>query len=452
MKWWHWLLGAVLGLTVVLGTAVIWLRPDLYPGLAHAFGRLTRLPLMGEEESNRQIDDEPNFEDKDRVVDSYGDLPAALRMAVGPATLGCSVPALPPLPEVRLSSPEIARKIGLRTARSESRRSAPSLGGNAEIAYNANLYAEVRPRVAGIIREVLVDEGSPVQPGAPMIVIDSAEVGSAKATLLAALPAAKLAEQTLDMTLRLRATSSAPLKEELSARATENKTKADVLSARQHLLNLGYNEANLEQIAKNQDTSNLHSVVAPIEGTVVERHAVPGEAVEPNHKLFGVADTRIMWAWIDVYEDQIDVVEVDQPVQLTISGTVTPVFTGRVDWIDTAVNPATRTIRIRAEMLNPTGRLRAFEFGRAAILTGYERETVIVPRDAVQNIDGTDVVFLPKGDGVYEPRPVVTRPSDEPGHMEIASGLAPGREIVVTGSFVLKSQLLKQMSARDDGS
>jgi cobalt-zinc-cadmium efflux system membrane fusion protein len=372
-------------------------------------------------------------------------------MTLGPATIGLNVAARLPFPEVRLSSPNVARKVGLHTGQSEARRASPNLRGNAEIAYNANLYAEVRPRVSGIIREVLVDEGSPVQPAEPMIIIDSAEVGSAKATFLAALPAAKLAEQTLEMTMRLRSTNSAPLKEELSARALQNKTRADVLNARQHLLNLGYSEADLEEITNNQDTSNLHRVVAPIQGTVVERHAVPGEAVEPNHKLFGVADTRIMWTWIDVYEDQIDEVEIGQPVRLTISGTVTPVFSGRVDWIDTAVNPATRTIRIRAEMMNPTGRLRTFEFGRAVILTGSERETVVVPRDAVQDVEGTEVVFLPLGEGRFEPRPVVTRASEEPGYLEIVAGLGPGREVVITGAFLLKSELVKQMSAPEGG-
>jgi cobalt-zinc-cadmium efflux system membrane fusion protein len=131
---------------------------------------------------------------------------------------------------------------------------------------------------------------------------------------------------------------------------------------------------------------------------------------------------------------------------------VTPVFAGRVDWIDTAVNPATRTIRIRAEMMNPTGRLRTFEFGRASILIGAERDTVIVPRDAIQDIEGTEVVFLPKGDGVYEPRPIVSSPSDQPGHAEISAGLGPDRELVVTGSFLLKSELMKQLSTGGNGS
>ena len=447
MNWRQWLTSLTLGVLVVAGLALYWFQPDFYPRLAKQVSQWTGLSFFSESDSVTESLDKGSAQGASEPSHaSFAKLTIAQTILLGPASTGLAEVARAPFPVVSLSSPEIAARVGLRTEQTESRRAFPSISGNAEIAYNANLYAEVRPRVSGIIREVLVDEGSPVKPGEPTLVIDSAEVGSAKATLLAALPAAKLADQTLEMTLKLRSTNSAPLKEELSARATLNKSRADVLSARQHLLNLGYNEAALTQITESQDTSNLHRIVAPIEGTVVERHAVPGEAIEPNHKLFGVADTRNMWAWIDIYEDQIDDVAIGQDVRLTISGTVTPIFQGKVDWVDTAVNPATRTIRVRAEMQNPTGRLRTFEFGRALIQTGPERDTVIVPREAVQNVEGTDVLFVPIEIGTFETHPVITRSCNEPGHLEIVSGVGAGRTVVTTGSFVLKSELIKLLS------
>ena len=449
MKWRQWLTKIVFGGLIVLGLALYWFKPDLYSRVAKWFTETTGISLLGESEKPEGGSAQKS-QTEEQAHASFAKLTTAQSMTLGPASAGLASIGRPPFPTLHLSSPDIAQRVGLRTERSEGRRTFPSLSGNAEIAYDANLYAEVRPRVGGIIREVLVDEGSQVKQGEPMLIIDSAEVGSAKAALLAALPAEKLAEQTLEMTLKLRSTNSAPLKEELSARAASNKSRADVLNARQHLLNLGYNDAAIQKITNEQDTTNLHKVIAPIEGTVVERHAVPGEAVEPNHKLFGVADTRTMWAWIDVYEDQIDQVAVEQPVRLTISGTVTPVFLGKVDWVDTAVNPATRTIRVRAEMFNPTGRLRTFEFGRALIQTGAERDSVIVPRDAVQDVEGTQVIFVPVSAGVYEPQPVITGPTDEPGHVEVLSGLGAGRYIVVTGSFLLKTELIKALSGEEE--
>src|SRR5581483_9448425 len=129
-------------------------------------------------------------------------------------------------------------------------------------------------------------------------------------------------------------------------------------------------------------------------------------------RVFVVADVRIMWAWIDVYESEIEQVKIGQPVTLTIAGTEEPVFHGKVDWIDAAVNAATRTIRVRAEMINIDDRLRANEFGRAAIPVGPEREAVFAPRDAVQTLDSAEVVFVPLGEGRYQPRRVATARAD----------------------------------------
>ena len=68
----------------------------------------------------------------------------------------------------------------------------------------------------------------------------------------------------------------------------------------------------------------------------------------------------------------------------------------------------------------------------------------------MQDVEGTQVIFLPISVGVYEPQPVVTRSCDEPGHVEIVSGLGPGRYIVATGSFLLKSELIKALAGGDD--
>ena len=76
----------------------------------------------------------------------------------------------------------------------------------------------------------------------------------------------------------------------------------------------------LDQILKNKDTKNLLDVVAPIDGSVVVRHAVKGEAVQATSQLFAIADTSKMWLWIDVYESDIAKVTPGQAVSFTISG------------------------------------------------------------------------------------------------------------------------------------
>ncbi len=283
-----------------------------------------------------------------------------------------------------------------------------------------------------------------------MVVIDSAEVGTTKADYLAALPVEKLARQTLDMTLALRKDNAAPLKDEMIARKDMNTATANVENARQRLHNLGFTKKDLERIEAEGDTSTLLEVVAPIDGTVVDRHCVPGEAIEQTDRLFVVSDVSLMWAWIDIYEADIESVEVGQPVYFTISGTESPEFHGKVDWIDTALNPTTRTIRVRAEMENPTGRLRANEFGRARIQVGAERQALFVPRDSVQTLGDSQVVFRPISADRYAPVRVKTAEADDPDQIQVLTGLKAGQSVVSTGAFLLKSELKQEVVASEE--
>ena len=318
------------------------------------------------------------------------------------------------LPIVRLSSDETARRIGLESGMAVGRRHSHRISGNAEIDYAAHNYAEIRPRVAGLIREVRADEGQKVRKGDVLVVIDSAEVGAAKAHYLTALPAVEMAKINYDSGRELVEKQIMAAKKEVEVRTAWNRATADLLNAKQRLYNLGFSESDLRQIARTQDTSSLLNVVAPSDGTLVERFAVVGVAVEPTTPLFVDVDISIMWAWIDVYETEVAAVAPGQEVSFTILGTDAPVFSGHVELIGAAVNPATRTVRVRAELTNPDGRLRAKQFGRAEIRVGAEHETVFVPRAAVQNDGEDDMVFCPLADGRLPPaarsRPGPPRP------------------------------------------
>ncbi len=361
---------------------------------------------------------------------------------------------LPSRPTVRLASPDVAEKIGLATTRSVSRRISPKVAGNAEITYASHDYAHVTSRVAGRISAIPkdVDEGRTVKKGQVLVIMDSAEVGSAKANYLSLLPVLQLARENYERAEKLRTSQAVSKKEVLSAKADLNKADADVMKARQQLLNLGFDADQIAEIERTKETSNFLNVISPMDGTLVERHAIVGEAVAPPMSglatgpaasLFDVTNLHHLWCWVDVNE--VDVAEVvpGQKVTFTISGTTAPVFSGVVELIGFAVNPATRTVRVRAELENIDGRLRSNQFGRAVIQIGNERDAVVVPRAAVQSDAGEEFVFLPLGDGRYRTQRVQTRPTEALDQVEIAWGLKPDQEVVTTGSFELKSELLK---------
>jgi cobalt-zinc-cadmium efflux system membrane fusion protein len=118
-------------------------------------------------------------------------------------------------------------------------------------------------------------------------------------------------------------------------------------------------------------------------------------------------------------------------------------FTGKVLWIDTEVNDRTRTVRVRAEVGNAEGLLRANMFGSGEIQLDKPRTSLLVPRDAVQWEGASFVVFVRKRADEYEPRRVIV--GEEVGKfLELAwADLKPGEEIVTTGSFLLKTEIQK---------
>src|SRR5262249_44725767 len=157
----------------------------------------------------------------------------------------------------RLASAELAHRIGIETTPVVKERHAHSLTCNAETAYDARRSAEVLPRVAGVLREVRVDLGQSVKKGEVLAVVDSAQVGAAKAQYLVARSALELAQVTYDRTVKLTQARAAPGKNELEALTALNQAKATLLDAEQKLRNLSFTDADLARIAKENDTRNM---------------------------------------------------------------------------------------------------------------------------------------------------------------------------------------------------
>jgi len=349
-----------------------------------------------------------------------------------------------PLPTVRLASAKLADQIGIETAAATEESHVHKLTANAVAAYDANHYAEITPRVTGFLSEVRADLGKVVKRGEVLAVVDSAEVSTAKAQYITAKAAEGLAQITYDRTMPLARQGVLARKGEVETLTALNQAKASLLDASQKLRNLGFDDAQLERILEDNDTSSLLDVVSPLDGVVVARHAVKGEPTQAATQIFSVTDTSVMWLWIDVYESDIANVEVGQNVAFRVSGNDDASFSGAVNWIGTEVDQQTRTTRVRAELANPNGKLRANQFGQAEIQVGDEHKAVIVPKAAVQRKDDFNVVFLPQEEGgVYRPQRIIANSTDRGDVMEIAWGLEPGQRVVTKGAFLLKTEIMK---------
>lgn len=349
-----------------------------------------------------------------------------------------------PLPMVRLKTAALAAQVGIETATVEVETHAHTLEANAETAFDSNHFAELTPRVPGVLREVMADLGRTIAPGETLAVVDSPVVGAAEARYITSQAALKLRRDAYDRISSLARSDALPAKQELEARTDLSRAESDEVEAAQALRNLGFDDQALARVASRAEATGVLPITSPIAGTVVERHAVRGEAVQADTQLFAVTDTTRLWLWIDVYEADISRLAQGQPVRFTPSGAdPDAAHDGTITWLGAQVDPTTRTTRVRAELANPQGRLRANQFGQAVIRVGEPHEVVVVPRAAVQRHDSADVVFLPESPGTFRPRRILTRPTDRRDRVEVSWGLKAGERVVTQGSFWLKTEIQK---------
>ena len=158
------------------------------------------------------------------------------------------------------------------------------------------------------------------------------------------------------------------------------------MDAEQKLRNLSFSDADLERIARSNDTSNQLEIIAPIDGLdhALGRHArVRRSSRRPSSSRWSTrgrcgsgststSPTSPPW-------------QSDSQWHSPSRGPRRPVFSGKVTSVGMEVNPITRTTRVRAELANPGGRLRANQFGQASIQVEPEHEALVVPVAAVQD-------------------------------------------------------------------
>jgi cobalt-zinc-cadmium efflux system membrane fusion protein len=145
----------------------------------------------------------------------------------------------------------------------------------------------------------------------------------------------------------------------------------------------------------------------------------------------------------DVYEKDIAAIRQGQSVMMSIDAYPGETFTGRLTYVSDVLDPTTRAAKVRCEAPNADGRLKLEMFATIHIPTLMGRDAVMIPRAAVQQMDGQSVVFVRTGDGQFQKRGVRLGSSSD-GWVEIVDGVKTGEPVVTDGVFILKSELEKQ--------
>ena len=149
-----------------------------------------------------------------------------------------------------------------------------------------------------------------------------------------------------------------------------------------------------------------------------------------------------------VRQDNLGELRVGQPVTVTLPGLDAERFSGKITNLGQELDPKTRAMQVRIVLNNPGQHLRPEMLANAEIPVGRTRAVLTIPSDAVQQINGQDIVFVRTAPDRFTVRPVhVGTTSDN--RTPVIEGLKAGEQVVVKGSFVLKSHLLRSTMEAD---
>ncbi len=308
------------------------------------------------------------------------------------------------------------------------------------LAASSDRLARVTARVAGTVAEVRKRLGDTVAAGDVLAVIESREIADAKGEFLAASRTASLAGTTLARESRLWKQRISAEQDFLQARATSEEARIRVDLARQRLSALGLSDAEVADLPR-QPTAMLRRLElrAPMAGRVTARTAVLGAAVAADAELFSVADLSRLWVEMTIPPRDLPMVRQGQAV--TTTGEADAKGEGAIVFLSPVLDAETRSARAVAEINNADGHWRPGSFVTAHLATAEQRVEVLVPRDAVQEVEKEKVVFVRTPEG-FEKREVALGREDADAY-EVIFGLDAGIEIAVGNAFVLRAELGK---------
>jgi membrane fusion protein, heavy metal efflux system len=317
-----------------------------------------------------------------------------------------------------------------------------SLSG--KIAYGEDRYSKISSPLQGRVVEVRAHLGDRVKAGAVLLVIDSPDIAQAYSEYVKEDSDLQYATRSHELAKDLYSNKALPLKDLKQAENELVKARAEFRRAKERLLSLRVPAEELNKPLDKQQITSRFEMKSPLTGIVVERVVTPGQSVggDANQVLFTVADLDMLQVVADVYERDLALVKEGQFAKVKVEAYPEVDFPATVASVGDVVDPASRTIKLRAWVNNQDHRLKPEMFARLHIQVGDATKILVVPKEAVLESDGKQFVFVVEEPNRYV-RHEVKVSNFTPDQMRVLEGLTPGQRIVTKGAVLIKGQEVK---------
>ncbi|HKA89182.1 MAG TPA: efflux RND transporter periplasmic adaptor subunit [Haliangiales bacterium] len=340
-----------------------------------------------------------------------------------PAPATSTVPGLAPVD----LPPERIQVTGMRTARVARERLGAEIRAVGAVVPNERGLAEIQTRVAGWIQTLVVNQtGERVARGQVVATLYSPDLLTAQQELLNALRW-----------------------DQEGAGEAHAATRGLPEDARARLELLGIAPRDIDDIERTRKPAREIKLRSPVAGHVIQKNVVAGAYVQPGTPLLSIADLSTVWVVADVYEYEVARIRPGLAATLVLAAFPGERLPGKVTFVSPTVDPATRTLKVRAELPNRDLRLRPGMYGDVYLATD-DIDALVVPREALVDTGELQYVFVARDGGRFEPRRVRVgaRAADK---VQIVDGVAEGELVVTTANFLLDSESRLRAAVRGDG-
>ncbi len=328
-------------------------------------------------------------------------------------------------------SPQKKQLIGVKVAEVEEKETERVIRAVGRVAYDERRLAQITLKVEGWIEKLFVNfTGQEVRKGEPLFTLYSPDLLATQQEYLLA----KRSQKKL---------SASPIAD---VRETGN-----VLldSARKRLLLWGISEGQIQALEKRGEPQTAMTMTSPIDGVVIKREGTQGMRVTPERTLYEIADLSTVWILADVYESELSFIKKGADANVTVAAYPGEVFKGKVAFIDSFLNPQTRTVQVRIELPNPDLKLKPQMFADVELTSHFEKG-LLIPESAVLDSGIRQIVFVDQGMETVAPREITARRIG--AHYIVQTGLTAGEKIVTSANFLIDSESKLMASANMMGS
>jgi cobalt-zinc-cadmium efflux system membrane fusion protein len=322
------------------------------------------------------------------------------------------------------------------------------------IALPDNVTWRVGVLAEGRVEKVYFNLGDSVQKGQVLARMHSHDVHETRAAYANAVAertrlqaAEALAQKNYDRSQRLYALKAESVsqvetvkQEFVNAQSATREADNDVRREQSHMEEILGIKADAP--VNESEDADLIPINAPASGRILEKNVTPGSTISTSTDAFVIGDLSRLWMLASVDAATLSKLHLGQTATVTLPDVPDPTFTGKITNLGQEFDPVTRLMQVRIEIRNPDNRLRPEMLASAEFATGAGIPAILVPQEAIQQVNGQDVVFVRVAADRFKVQAVETGENVR-GNVRILQGLKQDEQVITHGSFIAKSQLLK---------